>query len=157
MEGRSDQQLDRQVQREREDERSIHRLVARYCHAVAEGDVDAWAATWVEDGEWVVLGRSLRGRAAIVEHYRKLVGPVRWVVQVAQNGLVDVRGDAAEGRWLILEWLQWERGGGGQNVGQYRDRYRRGEDGEWRFARRELAGLYFGPPDLSADPPRGAT
>lgn len=134
---------------EREDERAIRELVARYCHAIADADDESWTDTWAEDGEWIVLGRTVRGREAIVAHYRKLVEPVRWVVQIAQNGLIDVTGDTARGRWMILEWLQWEAGGGAQNVGQYRDRYRRGADGSWRFAQRDLRLLYLGPPDLS--------
>jgi uncharacterized protein (TIGR02246 family) len=137
-----------------DDERAIRNLVARYCHAIAERDDEAWAATWAEDGEWLVLGASVRGRAAILEHYRKLVARVAWVVQVAHDGLVEVSGDRALGRWLVLEFLQWEGGAGGQNVGRYRDAYVRGADGAWRFARREFHATYLGPPDLSGAPPR---
>ena len=135
------------------DERAIRTLVARYCHAIAERDDEAWAATWAEDGEWLVLGASVHGRGAILAHYRKLVVPVRWVVQVAHDGIVEVEGDTASGRWLILEWLQWDDGRGGQNVGRYRDRYVRGHDREWRFARRRFHPTYLGPADLSGAPP----
>jgi len=131
------------------DERAIRNLVARYCHAIAERDDEAWAATWDTDGEWLVLGASVRGRDAILAHYRKLVASLRWVVQVAHDGIVTVEGDTAVGRWLILEFLQWEGGKGGQNVGRYRDAYVRGGDGEWRFARRQFHGTYLGPADLS--------
>jgi len=134
------------------DERAIRNLVARYCHAIAERDDEAWAATWAEDGEWRVLGSTLRGRDAILAHYRKLVAGVRWVVQHATDGIVELHGDEASGRWLIVEFLQWNAGPGGQNVGRYQDRYVRGRDGEWRFARRELHATYLGPPDLSAPP-----
>jgi uncharacterized protein (TIGR02246 family) len=139
--------------REREDERAIRNLVARYCHAIAERDDEAWAATWAEDGEWQVLGARIRGRAPILEHYRKLVSGVRWVVQQATDGIVEVEGETARGRWQIVEFLQWKNGAGGQNVARYRDTYARGADGEWRFARRELHAAYLGPPDLSAPPP----
>jgi uncharacterized protein (TIGR02246 family) len=139
---------------QQDDERAIRNLVARYCHAVAERDDAAWAATWAEDGEWRVLGRAYRGREAILGHYLELVAGVRWVVQVAHDGIVEVEGETALGRWLILEFLQWANGTGGTNVGRYRDRYVRGADGEWRFARREFHATYLGPPDLSAAPPR---
>jgi uncharacterized protein (TIGR02246 family) len=141
----------------REDERAIRNLVARYCHAIAERDDDAWAATWAEDSEWVVLGATLRGRDAILAHYRKLVASVRWAVQFSHDGIVEVDGDTASGRWLIFELLQWGNGAGGHNVGRYRDRYVRGADGAWRFARRELHAIYLGPPDLSAAPPHFGT
>jgi uncharacterized protein (TIGR02246 family) len=136
-----------------DDERAIRRLVARYCHAIAERDDAAWAATWAEDGEWLVLGAAIRSRVAILEHYRKLVSRARWVVQLATDGIVDVDGDTAQGRWQVLEFLQWSNSTGGQNVARYRDRYVRGADGEWRFARRQLLVTYIGGPDLTADPP----
>ena len=140
---------------ERDDEREIRSLVARYCHAIGERDDAAWAATWAEDGEWRVLGASVRGREAILAHYHGLVADVRWVVQFAHDGLVEVAGDTALGRWQILEYLQWANGTGGQNLGRYRDRYVRSADGAWRFARREFHAVYLGPPDLSR-PPRAA-
>jgi len=142
---------------QREDERAIRILVARYCHAIAERDDEAFAATWADDGVWLVLGSAPRGRDAILAHYRKLVAPVRWVVQMAHDGIVEVEGDTAVGRWLILEFLQWANGAGGVNVGRYRDRYVRGGDGEWRFAERSFRATYLGPPDLSGGaPPEGA-
>ena len=134
------------------DERAIRNLGARYCHAIGASDDDAWAATWAEDGDWRVLGNTARGRAAALEHYRKLVANISWVVQMAFDGIVEVDGDRAEGRWQILEYLQWQGGKGGQNVGHYRDEYVRGADGEWRFAVRDFQPIYLGPPDLSAAP-----
>jgi uncharacterized protein (TIGR02246 family) len=136
------------------DERAIRNLVARYCHAIGERDDEAWAATWAEDGEWRVLGAVVRGRQAVLEHYRKLVTNVAWVVQFAHDGLVEVDGDGAVGRWQIVEHLQWQGGQGGQNVGRYRDRYVRCSDGAWRFALREFQPVYLGPPDLSGPPPK---
>jgi uncharacterized protein (TIGR02246 family) len=137
-----------------DDERAIRNLVARYCHAIGERDDAAWADTWAEEGEWVVLGSSVRGREAVLAHYRKLVAATRWVVQFAHDGLVELAGDSATGRWQILELLQWSHGAGAHNLGRYRDRYVRGGDGAWRFARREFQLVYHGPPDLSAAPPR---
>jgi len=107
---------------------------------------------WAEDGEWVVLGSSGRGRDAILAHYRKLVSGVRWVIQHANNGIVEVDGDAARGRWLIVEYLQWGHGAGGVNIARYRDDYALGADGQWRYARRELHATHLGSPDLSAVP-----
>lgn len=138
---------------DRDDEREIRNLVARYCHAIAMRDDAAWADTWCEDAEWLVLGASIRGREAIFAHYRKLVAGVRFVVQFSHDGIVDLDGDRARGEWLILELLQWANGTGGTNVGRYRDDYRRDRDGRWRFARRDLHVHYLGPPDLSAATP----
>jgi uncharacterized protein (TIGR02246 family) len=134
------------------DELAIRTLVSRYCHAVAERDDDAWAATWAEDAEWSVLGRSLRGRDEILAHYRELVAGFRFVVQVATNGVIEIGDDLARGRWLVSETLQANDGRPLLNIGAYHDSYRRDPDGAWRFARREFQARYFGPPDLSAKP-----
>jgi uncharacterized protein (TIGR02246 family) len=134
------------------DELAIRGLVARYCHAIAERDDEKWADSWHEDGEWVVLGQAVRGRAAILERYRLLTGPTRFVMQVASDGALDLAGDEASGRWQITETIQLQNGQAALNLGRYLDRYRRGRDGLWRFARREFVTRYLGPPDLSAAP-----
>jgi len=137
-----------------DDEREIRQLVARYCHAIATSDDEAWAATWAEDGEWRVLGNTIRGRAAALEHYRKLVANVSFVVQMAFDGIVEIDGDQATGQWQIVEYVQFKGAKGAQNIARYRDRYVRGSDGAWRFALRDLEPIYLGPPDLSAPPAR---
>jgi ketosteroid isomerase-like protein len=141
----------------RADDRAIRDLVARYCHAIGEADDAAFADTWSPDGEWLVLGAHLRGRDAILAHYQKLVAGVRFVVQFAHDGIVELDGDRANGRWQIHELLQWKTGAGGRNIGRYRDRYVRCADGRWRFALREFSCVYLGPPDGSAGPPPSAT
>ena len=133
-----------------DDDRAIRDLVSSYCHAIAERDDAAWASTWAEDGEWVVLGATVRGRDAILAHYQKLVSGVRWVIQHANNGIVEVDGNSGRGRWQIVEYLQLESGAGGVNIARYRDDYARGPDGRWRFARRELFATHVGAADLSA-------
>ncbi len=133
------------------DELAIHALVARYCHAIAERDDEAWSATWAADAEWSVLGQTVHGRDAILAHYRGIVSGLRFVVQVATNPVIEIAGDEASGRWLISETLQTNDGRPALNFGRYRDRYRR-DDGVWRFARREFQSSYLGPPDLSGTP-----
>lgn len=139
------------------DELAIRSLVARYCHAIAERDDKAWEATWAEDGEWHVLGQIAQGRGAILARYQSLVAGARWVVQVATDGVIELAGDQASGRWQIAESIQTLDGRAFINMGRYADQYRRGGDGVWRFARREIAISYMGPADLSAEsrPPAG--
>ena len=137
-----------------DDDRAIRNLVASYCHAIAEKDDKAWADTWAEEAEWVLLGQTVRGREAIFAHYKRLVSGVRWVVQQATDGIIELQGDRARGRWQVLEFLQGASGAGGQNIARYRDAYVRCSDGRWRFGRRELFVTFFGPADLN-DPKRG--
>lgn len=134
------------------DELAIHALVARYCQAVSLRDDEAWTDTWATDAEWSVLGKTLRGRDAILAHYKAIVAGVRFVVQVATNPVIKFAGDEASGRWLVTETLQTNDGRAAVNLGLYRDRYQRDADGAWRFARREFQSRYLGPPDLSAPP-----
>jgi len=87
----------------------------------------------------------VHGRAEILAHYQKLVSPTRWVVQVATDGVIEVTGDTATGRWQIHETIHMKDGRALENVGRYRDSYRRDSDGRWRFARREFVFTHSGP------------
>ena len=69
-------------------------------------------------------GQELRGRYAILAFYRKVVAGGRWVVQVATDGVIELAGDDATGRWQITETIQVKDGRALLNVGRYRDRYR---------------------------------
>jgi uncharacterized protein (TIGR02246 family) len=149
--------MDRSIEAKLADELAIRALVARYCHGIAERDDEVWADTWAADAQWKVLGQDLHGRDAILAFYRKVVAGARWVVQVATDGLIELAGDEATGRWQITETIQMKDGRALVNVGRYSDRYRRDRDGRWRFARREFRFSYAGPPDYSAEsrPPEG--
>ncbi|HXZ84101.1 MAG TPA: nuclear transport factor 2 family protein [Myxococcota bacterium] len=144
--------MGRSVEAKLADELAIRALVARYCHAIAERDDKAWAETWSVDGEWKVLGQSLRGREAILAHYQKLIAGCRFVQQVASDGVIELEGHTAHGKWQIAETILPRSGSPALNLGRYADRYQRDADGVWRFARREFSGHYFGAPDLTAAP-----
>jgi len=135
-------------------ESCVRALVARYCHAIASRDHDAWADTFASDAEWTVLGRTARGREDVLALYLQLVSGCRWAVQRATDGLIEVNGDTATGRWIITEYIQLASGASLMNLGTYQDDYRRCEGGRWRFARRVFAPIYVGPTDLSARPAR---
>ena len=133
------------------DELAIRNLVARYCHAIADRDDKAWAECWCADGEWNVLGQVTRGREAILARYRSLIAGCRFVEQVATDGVIELDGDTARGKWRIAETIFPKQGAAMVNRGSYSDRYRRDSDGVWRFAHRDFKANYFGAPDLSAD------
>lgn len=134
------------------DELAVRSLVARTCHAIVTRDDATWAQGWAEDGTWELLGKAVQGRDAILARYHALVGGARWVRQTLSDGVVEVAGDEARGRWLVTEHVQMADGGGLLNLGVYRDRYRRDADGCWRFLHRHFAATYIGPPDLSGAP-----
>jgi uncharacterized protein (TIGR02246 family) len=129
---------------------SIAALVHRYADAVVRRDKTQWAATWALDATWHLgQGRSVVGRDAIVELWVKAMGGFAAVVQMVNNGEVQVDGDTAAGRWYINEHFSRADGVAGLLLAYYDDTYVRVE-GHWLFASRSLVMQYQGPPDLSA-------
>jgi hypothetical protein len=131
------------------DRAELEDLVARYADAVTRRDEVAWRETWSKDGVWHVLGQSVSGRDALVEHWHKLMGVLPFVMQVAASGTLRIQGDAGEGRWSVIELGKLGNGSGLMNLGLYTDTYQRDPAG-WRFATRRFQPVYSGPPDLSA-------
>ena len=132
------------------DELALRTLVARYADAVCRKDVPAWRATWAEDGEWQVLGTTVRGRDAVVAYYESIVSGLEAVVQHAHGGIIEFEGsDRASGRWSITEHARLADGQPLFTIGLYEDDYLRA-DGEWLFSRRIFRNVYLGPPDLSS-------
>ena len=140
------------------DELEIRTLVARYADCVIRNDPEGWATTWAEEGEWEVLGRTNRGRAAVTEHLEKLLAGLDFVAQIASGGIIEFGTEgSATGRWTITEYGAYKGGQPLFTLGLYKDDYVRRE-GEWQFLRRAFHGIYLGPPDLSGTfnpPPEG--
>ncbi len=135
------------------DELAIRDLVNRYSDAVVRRDAKAWGDTWADDGEWQILGNSIRGRDEIVERWLKFMSGLPFVVQQASGGIIDFEerdaAGAATGRWYVNEYGFTGKGAGMLTLGVYHDGYTRTND-RWRFSRRRFDVLYMGPPDLSA-------
>ena len=133
------------------DELEIRNLVARCADAVARRDADAWGATWAEDGEWLILGQSTKGRDQVVGLWTNLMSGFSFVIQLPSGGIIEIEGPRASGRWYITEQGQDASGAPILNIGIYQDEYCRVGD-QWRFLRRRFDPLYLGPPDLTAKP-----
>lgn len=78
------------------------------------------------------------------------------VLQLTNNGEVNISGDSATGRWYFTEYGLTAKGKRTFYIGHYDDTYIR-TSGEWRFARRLGIWHYHGLPDLSGTfgPPPG--
>jgi hypothetical protein len=126
----------------------VENLAGRYCAAVLSGDVDTFSSCWHADAEWVVPGGYVHsGRERITHVFTKARVPFRLCVQELLSGVVEPAGEesgAARAVWQIRE-LQW-RTDGTQTflIGTYADDCRRGDDGIWRFARREFTEVLRG-------------
>lgn len=129
---------------------AIAALVHRYADAVVRRDKDQWEACWAQDARWQLgPGRSVEGRADIVDLWVKAMSGFAAVVQMVNNGAVHVDGSAATGRWYINEHVVRANGAPGLLLAYYDDMYVL-VNGDWLFASRSLVAQYQGPPDLSA-------
>jgi len=132
---------------------AIAALVHRYADAVVNFDGEQWGSTWASDAKWSLgAGRDLDGRDAIVEFWFKAMGGFRAVVQTCLNNAADLDESAGRGtgRCYIQEAYERADGTRGILMAYYDDTYVL-EDGEWKFANRQLVPQYSGPPDLSGD------
>lgn len=128
-----------------DDDLAIRDLVARYADAVCRRDAEAWAATWAEDGVWQLPGAPrVQGRDAIVALWRNAMAGLPFVAQLVHQGVLDIDGDRATGRWYLTETLKTADGSGRHDIGVYEDRYVRTADG-WRFSERHYTILHDAP------------
>jgi len=130
------------------DELEIRKLVARYADAVSHPNVDAWVDTWAADGRWLIGGQTAEGHDSLRTTWLTLMGFFERVVQLPQDGLLELAGDAGTGRWSMIEIGRNVNGDPVFTIGQYDDVYRRTAEG-WKFAERSFGFSYTGPPDLT--------
>ena len=130
------------------DELAIRRLVTQYADAVAQNDGEAWIETWAEDGSWIIGGNPNQGHEKLLATWRTLMGLFEMVIQLPQQGLLELVGDEATGSWIVVELGRGKDGEPRLVLGSYRDSYRR-VAGSWKFSQRRLEFIYSGPPDLS--------
>ena len=131
--------------RELTDREAIRDLARRYAHYVWQKQIAAAVDLFTEDGE-MDTGESppLRGRAALLEAYQRMLGNARFQPFV-HNHVIDLAGDEASGIcYLDLRAVQEGRSMIGS--GYYEDRYRR-VAGEWKFQSRKLQMDYLVPLD----------
>lgn len=127
-------------------EAAIRNLVARYCDAVNRHDGDAWAATWAADGRWYFLDQVHTGRAEILAFWESVMAMLDFAIMQAGNGIIEVDGERARGRWTTQEIVRTRGEHGRAIVGIYDDTYTRSE-GQWLIASRRYHKLYEVPTD----------
>ena len=129
-------------------ELAIRELVARYAEAVSRNDAEAFAGTWAEDGEWLLLGQRAVGPEAATAQWKRLVRGFEFVVQLCHGGIIEVEGTTASGRWQTRASGRAVDGSPFFSLGFYADRYVCVE-GRWCFQSRDFEAIYAGPPDFS--------
>jgi len=133
-----------------QDRAEIEDLMARYLFAMDWNDLDAYAATFTEDGELDYAGGTAKGRAAIAEtvkqfkarigqHYVDSEGKPAILRHVLAQTVIRVEGDRA---WATAFWYEMANTGPNNTpalgtFGSYQDELRR-VDGRWLFSRRRI-------------------
>jgi hypothetical protein len=118
------------------DREAIRDLACRYAHHVWQKQVAAAIELFTEDGE-MDTGEPpvLRGRAALLEAYERMLGGDRFQPFVS-NHVIALAGDEASGTC----YLDLRASIGGRSMigsGYYEDRYQR-VGGQWKFRARRL-------------------
>ena len=128
----------------------IRTLLARYADAVCRFDADQWAATWATDAVWEMGPMTRTGRDEIATSWKGMLARLDGVIHAYLNGWADLDEEAGTGRWYVIEHFKRPDEGPMTMYGFYDDEYCR-EEGQWKFARRSLHRIYYGPPDMSGD------
>jgi hypothetical protein len=130
------------------DELAIRRLVAQYADGVTRNDEQVWIDTWAPDGSWTIGGNTSTGHEKLLATWKGLMALFETVIQLPQYGLLEIAGDGATGRWVVIEIGRSTSGVASLSVGSYADVYGRTGTG-WKFSERRFEFSYTGPPDLT--------
>ncbi len=125
---------------------AIRTLIARYCYAMDNRDLAAVVDLFTPD----VVVRShdgvmdSRGRDAVMAMFQErwsVLGPsFHWTHDV----IVDVADGSRDATGLVSCHAEVTRSGRAQlSAIRYSDRYRREDDGRWRFSERTLSFFYY--------------
>ena len=126
----------------------IRQLHARFVDAVWRQDAKSFSDCFAKAGEWKIAGLHLKGRDAIAEACRNLLGRCERIQLVSGQPILEVGEGTAIGRLQMTEFAKKKDASTAITFGVYYDRYVE-EDGAWRFAWRHWSMAYHGPTDLS--------
>ena len=118
-------------------EEEIRRTLALYCHFLDDGDAEAYADLFCEDGVLDAGPMGLHeGRSALRELVASL--PVGRTRHFVSNERIDVDGESASVVSYLLVISSRREGGIAPGLaGRYEDQLRR-DGGRWRFSRRRV-------------------
>jgi ketosteroid isomerase-like protein len=133
-----------------EDELALRNLMGRYVDAVHRNDVDAWAATWDEDGTWNLMGTDVTGKAAIVALWQQMMAGFEFALMLPSSGAFTIDGDTASGHWYLQEFTRDQEGNSSSIVSRYVDTYCK-RNGQWLYQSRHYGFLYYGAADLGGN------
>lgn len=129
-----------------EDIEEIKRLMSLYCYHADNRDGANWSEVFTEDGvfETDIYG-TYEGRPAIraLEHRS-------FAIHYNNNPIIDIDGDRAVGKWLLLMPCSFDAKDGGKRAvwaaAKYENELAR-VDGKWLFKRVKLISIMWTPFD----------
>lgn len=136
-----------------EDRAELRELIARYCIAVDDRDIDALTALFTPDACFRSVDGVMNalGREAVIEQFRGRFAALKATNHIAHDQILELGSDTDEAAGLVSSHAEVSRNGRTLVAAlRYRDRYRR-HGGRWRFAERALSFLYYLPVEEYAE------
>ncbi len=115
----------------------IRHLLASYCQRDDDRDFDGFGELFLSDAEFVEMGRTHVGAAAIREFMEGAQPPDRRGKHITSNTLISLDA-AADVASISTHYLFVDTSLSVTSAGRYVDRVACSIGGAWRFARREI-------------------
>jgi ketosteroid isomerase-like protein len=133
----------------------IEALRGEFSDAAMMCDYDRVASLFTPDGALRMpnVPVELVGREQIRAWRERREALVKYFVQTAHPGMIQLDGDTASGRAYLHELIGLRDGGSHQNFAIYHDRYQRTGDG-WKFTERVYEVRYVDSTPLSGSAPQ---
>lgn len=122
---------------------AIRELKHEYCYRLDDRDWEGVVELFTADAtlDYGGLG-TYEDRDGVREFAEGFVAEhLDATAHAVHNGVVDVDGDAASGRWYVTSLITLADGTSGFRMGEYEERYRREDDG-WRIESLRLRFAY---------------
>ncbi|GGM62077.1 uncharacterized protein (TIGR02246 family) [Halarchaeum rubridurum] len=118
-----------------DDVRAIERLKHEYAYRIDDGDYDEWVALFTEDGRFCGDdGTAFEGHDELDTFATEVFDDAyAETAHTLTNGVVDVEGDTATGRWYLALYQETADGETAVQQATYEDTFERVE-GAWRIA-----------------------
>ncbi len=128
-----------------EDRLAIRELIESFSAAVIRIDAEAFAATFAEEGIWILpsVPDGTRSRAKICEVFKEKLSYVEHIHMIGFPADMQLDGDRGQGKVFCKEQIYTKTGDEKVLIGCFHDEYVR-ENGEWCFQSRnyEVIGLH---------------
>lgn len=128
-----------------EDRWAINDLLVRYAVTIDDRDIAGLAALYTEDAVFDSVNGPTRGRAAIAEYYEARTGEFGATYHIPYSHAVEPT-STHEATGVVLAAAELAIDGEAFMVAlRYHDEYVKGDDGVWRFRKRDVQQLYAMP------------